>query len=162
MMISLSRILFTGLFALALIACSEQASVSDSSASMTQAANSASASVVSRWYSDEQQALGSEVFTQNCAVCHGAQAQGTVEDWRARLDDGSFPPPPLNDSAHAWHHPQEILLQVVNYGGESLGGKMPAFIDVLDDAEKLAAIAYFQSFWTDDIYQQWMQMGGTN
>lgn len=96
MMISLSRILFTGLFALALIACSEQASVSDSSASMTQAANSASASVVSRWYSDEQQALGSEVFTQNCAVCHGAQAQGTVEDWRARLDDGSFPPPPLN------------------------------------------------------------------
>ena len=117
---------------------------------------------MSRWYSDEQQALGSEVFTQNCAVCHGAQAQGTVEDWRARLDDGSFPPPPLNGSAHAWHHPQEILLQVVNYGGESLGGKMPAFIDVLDDAEKLAAIAYFQSFWTDDIYQQWMQMGGTN
>ena len=150
MMINLSRILLTGFFALALIACSKQASVSDSGASMTQAANSVSSSVVSRWYSGEQKALGSEVFAQNCAVCHGAQAQGTVEDW------------PLNGSAHAWHHPQEILLQVVNYGGESLGGKMPAFIDVLDDAEKLAAIAYFQSFWTDDIYQQWMQMGGTN
>ena len=95
MMINLSRILLTGFFALALIACSKQASVSDSGASMTQAANSVSSSVVSRWYSGEQKALGSEVFAQNCAVCHGAQAQGTVEDWRARLDDGSFPPPPL-------------------------------------------------------------------
>ncbi len=117
---------------------------------------------MARWYSDEQVVLGGAVFAENCAVCHGAEAQGTAGDWREKLDDGSFPPPPLNGSAHAWHHPQEILLRVIDYGGQAMGGKMPAFIDVLEDSEKLAAIAYFQNFWSDEIYQQWMQMGGRN
>ena len=117
---------------------------------------------VERWNSAEQVVLGREVFAQNCAVCHGTEAQGIVSDWREKLDDGSFPPPPLNGSAHAWHHPQEVLLRVIDYGGEAMGGKMPAFIDALGQGEKLAAIAYFQSFWADEIYQQWMQMGGIN
>lgn len=117
---------------------------------------------VSRWYSLAQLDRGRDVFALNCAVCHGAEAEGTVPDWRTRLDDGSFPPPPLNGSAHAWHHPQQILLRVIDYGGEAFGGKMPAFDDVLEQSDKLAAIAYFQNFWTDEIYQQWMQMGGAN
>jgi mono/diheme cytochrome c family protein len=117
---------------------------------------------VERWYFTEQVATGGEVFAENCAVCHGANAQGLVEDWRQRLDDGSFPAPPLNGSAHAWHHPQEVLLQVINNGGAAFGGKMPAFDKQLLDAQKLAAIAYFQSFWSDEIYAQWMQMGGAN
>ena len=150
-----------------LVSCSDQATVSQAggSAAPPTSANSEEASEqidVERWNSAEQVVLGREVFTQNCAVCHGAEAQGTVVDWREKLDDGSFPPPPLNGSAHAWHHPQEILLRVIDYGGEAMGGKMPAFIDVLEQSEKLAAVAYFQSFWTDEIYQQWMQMGGTN
>ena len=139
-----------------LAACEEQTPVAQSPASED------SASTVTRWYQSNQVVLGRQVFAENCAVCHGAEAQGTGGDWRERLDDGSFPPPPLNGSAHAWHHPQEILLRVIDYGGAAMGGKMPEFIDVLEQEEKLAAIAYFQSFWSDDIYQQWMQMGGTN
>lgn len=129
--------------------------------------NAVSASVAepvatSRWYSEAQVEVGREVFRQNCALCHGENAEGAEGDWRERLADGSFRPPPLDGSAHAWHHPQEILLRVIDYGGEAMGGKMPAFIDVLEQDEKLAAIAFFQDFWTDDIYGQWMQMGGTN
>ena len=147
-----------------LVSCSEQAtdSLPTSMADSVSVENAAPESTMQRWYSAEAVTLGREVFTQNCAVCHGAQAQGLAEDWREKLDDGSFPPPPLNGSAHAWHHPQEILLRVIDYGGEAMGGKMPAFIDVLDQPEKEAAIAYFQSFWSDEIYQQWMQMGGIN
>lgn len=115
-----------------------------------------------RWYDREQVAAGAAVFASNCAVCHGDRAQGTVSDWRQRLDDGSFPPPPLNGSAHAWHHPNSILLQVINRGGAEFGGKMPPFEDVLSEQEKLAAIAYFQDFWSDEIYSQWEQMGGAN
>ena len=154
-----------GIYSLA--SCSDQAPASQAgdTAALPTNASSEEASEqmdIERWNSAEQVELGRTVFTQNCAVCHGAQAQGTVEDWREKLADGSFPPPPLNGSAHAWHHPQEILLRVIDYGGEAMGGKMPAFIDVLEPDEKLAAIAYFQSFWSDDIYRQWMQMGGTN
>jgi len=157
----------TLLGSISLMSCTDQATVSEADGSAQPPASTSSAEAseptnVERWSSAEQVALGREVFTQNCAVCHGAQAQGTTDDWREKLADGSFPPPPLNGSAHAWHHPQEILLRVIDYGGEAMGGKMPAFIDVLETDEKLAAVAYFQSFWTDEIYQQWMQMGGTN
>ena len=117
--------------------------------------------VAGRWYSVEQVQTGSKVFQDHCAQCHGAQAQGVTADWRARLKDGSFPPPPLNGSAHAWHHPLSVLLQVINQGGVPLGGQMPAFANRILDREKLAAIAYFQSFWNDDIYENWEQMGGT-
>lgn len=115
-----------------------------------------------RWYSDSQLARGAEVFASNCAQCHGSEAQGLIADWRQKQEDGSFPPPPLNGSAHAWHHPQSVLMQVIDNGGAAFGGKMPAFATVLKQAEKLSTIAYFQSFWSDEIYQQWVQMGGSN
>lgn len=115
-----------------------------------------------RWYDPAQVARGKTVFIQNCTVCHGLEAEGTVADWRSRLDDGSLPPPPLNGSAHAWHHPLEVLLRVIDYGGTEFGGKMPAFGEVLEQEDKLAVIAYFQNFWTDEIYQQWMRMSGQN
>lgn len=137
-----------------LLACSSENSEPGPLATATASAD--------RWYEPAQVAAGREVFMANCAVCHGEEAQGLYEDWRQRLDDGSFPPPPLDGSAHAWHHPIPALLQVINYGGEALGGSMPPFDDVLDDADKLAAIAYFQSFWSDEIYGNWQQMGGTN
>lgn len=115
-----------------------------------------------RWYEAQQVEMGRQVFAENCALCHGDVAQGLHEDWRQRLADGSFPPPPLNGSAHAWHHPLSVLLQVINEGGVPLGGQMPGFAEQLDDQQKLAAIAFFQNFWSDEIYANWQQMGGTN
>ncbi len=156
----MNRLLLVVICMFTLASCEEQAAVEEAGSASRPSANTGSA--VSRWYSDAQVVMGREVFTQNCAVCHGAEAQGAEGDWREKLDDGSFRPPPLDGSAHAWHHPQEILLRVIDYGGAAMGGKMPEFIDVLDQEEKLAAIAYFQSFWTDEIYQQWTQMGGSN
>jgi mono/diheme cytochrome c family protein len=115
-----------------------------------------------RWYTQEQVALGATLFSANCANCHGKEAQGSAGDWKERLDDGSFPPPPLNGSAHAWHHPISMLLQVINEGGASFGGMMPGFSGLLKDADKLAVIAYFQNYWTDEVYYQWELMGGAN
>lgn len=115
-----------------------------------------------RWYTPAQVAQGADVFAANCAECHGELAQGLVADWRQKLDDDSFPPPPLNGTAHAWHHPRAVLLQVINEGGAELGGKMPGFATVLDENEKLAAIAYIQSLWGDEIYSKWLLMGGIN
>lgn len=116
----------------------------------------------SRWYSEEQVQAGSKVFADNCASCHGFNAEGLYSDWKVRLADGSFPPPPLNGGAHAWHHPLTVLLGVISDGGVALGGKMPGFRDSLSDDQKLSAIAYFQDFWSDETYENWLQMGGTN
>ncbi len=116
----------------------------------------------SRWYSHQQVEQGQLIFRAHCAQCHGENAQGLHEDWKAKLPDGSFPPPPLNGSAHAWHHPLSVLLGVINEGGVALGGNMPGFQAVLTDKEKLAVIAFFQNYWTDEIYANWVKMGGSN
>jgi mono/diheme cytochrome c family protein len=128
----------------------------------SRATSAGQAKELGRWYTSTQVSTGETVFQSHCAVCHGDKAQGLAAEWREKLDDGSFPPPPLNGTAHAWHHPLSLLTQVVNAGGIPLGGKMPAFAEVLTDDENLSAIAYFQNFWDDEIYGSWQQMGGTN
>lgn len=115
-----------------------------------------------RWYTPNQVTLGAQVFADNCSSCHGEKAQGLTQDWKQKLPDGSFPPPPLNGSAHAWHHSLAILIGVINEGGVPLGGKMPGFESSLNEQEKLAVVAYFQEFWSTETYDNWLQMGGTN
>ena len=118
--------------------------------------------VPGRWYTQSQVSAGKELFQANCGVCHGMEAEGTVADWRKTLADGSYPPPPLNGSAHAWHHPLSQLKRTIQQGGAPYGGKMPGFGRRLDDDQQLAAIAFFQSKWTAEIYAAWLARGGLN
>jgi thiol:disulfide interchange protein DsbC len=107
-----------------------------------------------RWYSDEQVVQGEKLFRQHCAACHGQNAEATP-DWKQTDANGNYPPPPLNGSAHAWHHDLDLLRRTVREGGAKLGGQMPAFEGVLDAGEIDSVIAFFQSKWPDDIFQRW-------
>ncbi|MEJ2060740.1 MAG: cytochrome c [Gammaproteobacteria bacterium] len=108
---------------------------------------------VVRWYDAKQVSRGRQIYVQNCAVCHGSEAQG-APDWRQQGPDGRFPPPPLNGTAHSWHHPLVQLRHVIANGGVA----MPAWKDRLGDREIVAVIAYFQSLWPDEVYAAWNQM----
>lgn len=112
-----------------------------------------------RWYTQAQVERGKTVFSENCASCHGGNAQGPF-NWRRPLKDGSYPPPPLNGSAHAWHHPFDMLMRTISQGGAPIGGQMPAFQDTLSKDDRKAAIAYFQSKWDQRIYDAWLDRGG--
>jgi len=116
------------------------------------------ATVQGRWFTRHQFDVGKQVFLNHCASCHGAKAQGTVQDWKQPNPDGSFPPPPLDGSAHAWHHSLEVLAKQIKEGGRQLGGTMPAFGDSLSDEEVIAVIAYFQSYWDHTTYNRWVEM----
>ena len=107
-----------------------------------------------RWYSSVQVSAGEKVFNENCLSCHGIAGRGVVH-WRQRQSDGSFPPPPLNGTAHTWHHPLSALEQTIKNGGAQFGGKMPAFKDVLGGDEIENVLAYIQSQWPEEIYQVW-------
>jgi mono/diheme cytochrome c family protein len=117
----------------------------------------ASGNSLSRWYTPAQAEQGKVLFQANCAVCHGVNAEGTA-DWFKLDANGKFPPPPLDGSAHAWHHPLADLQRVVKEGGAPFGGTMPAFGTTLDDEEIRSAIAYFQQQWPDDIYERWTKI----
>ena len=109
-----------------------------------------------RWFNQEIVDYGNGLFQQNCARCHGPDAEGTAE-WKKPGADGNYPPPPLNGSAHAWHHSLPQLAKSIKQGGIRLGGVMPPFAERLSDPQVLAVIAYFQSKWTDELYQAWHQ-----
>ena len=114
--------------------------------------------VEGRWYTHEQVTRGRDLFQQHCAVCHGRLGEGLADDWKKTDANGNYPPPPLNSTAHTWHHPIEILLRTIENGGVPLGGVMPAFGSVLDEDDALDVIAYVQSLWTDDIYTRWLSI----
>ena len=107
---------------------------------------------VKRWYSDVQVNLGSNVYGNNCQSCHGNNGTG-APNWQKKLADGSNPPPPLNETAHAWHHSFEDTLKVINEGA----GNMPAFAEKLSAEEKTAVIAYIHSLWPDKTYRKWSE-----
>ncbi|MCW8963046.1 MAG: thioredoxin fold domain-containing protein [Gammaproteobacteria bacterium] len=108
----------------------------------------------SRWYNDDQVKQGAKVFAANCAACHGKNAEATKE-WRKRDANGNLVPPPLNGTAHAWHHPLKLLRHTVRKGGAPVGGTMPPFEGKLSATEIDSAIAWFQSMWSDEIYTAW-------
>jgi mono/diheme cytochrome c family protein len=113
--------------------------------------------MTTRWYFSDQAARGKEVFINNCAVCHGNSAEAT-NDWKTPDANGNYPPPPLNGSAHAWHHPISVLGRTIYNGGAEVGGQMPAFKDKLSESEIVDVIAHFQTYWSDSIYERWLMI----
>ena len=105
-------------------------------------------------------AAGGKLFRRNCAVCHSWTAEGTVADWREPGPDGKLPPPPLNGTAHAWHHPRSGLLLAIKQGTVRIGGNMPAWQGKLSDSQMSVIVDYLISLWPEEVYQVWLQRGG--
>ena len=113
--------------------------------------------VEGKWYTNAQLIRGKKVFKTNCAVCHGASGEGLVADWKAPGADGKFPAPPLNGTAHTWHHSKDLLMRTVNEGGIALGGTMLPFKDKLTEQEKEAVLAHVMNLWPKEIYDTWQK-----
>jgi mono/diheme cytochrome c family protein len=120
----------------------------------TDTAAPASAPVTMRWYTPAQVQAGAALYAQHCASCHKPNAEG-MADWRTRDENGKLPPPPLNGTAHAWHHSLDVLRSVVKRGGGAIGGSMPTFADQLSSGDVDAILAWVQSHWSDEIYAVW-------
>jgi mono/diheme cytochrome c family protein len=148
----MKKLVFLLSAAVALSACEREQP--DPKARWTDAAAPAGAPVMMRWYTREQVEAGAALYAQNCATCHKPNAEGT-SDWKARDANGKLPPPPLNGTAHAWHHSLDLLRQVVRRGGIPIGGSMPAFAGKLSTQEIDAILAWVQSHWSDKIYAIW-------
>lgn len=98
---------------------------------------------------------GQRLFVHNCAACHGQKAQGLAKDWKQPDTSGKYPPPPLNGTAHTWHHSAKGLVNTIQNGTISIGGSMPAWKDKLSKKESLHIVIWLTSLWPDEIYQAW-------
>jgi mono/diheme cytochrome c family protein len=105
-----------------------------------------------------QVARGKAVYEKHCMECHGVAGKGQPGDWRVRDADDMFPPPPLDDSAHAWHHPTAVLLEVIRDGSPQGQGKMPAWKDKLSEQEMQDVVVYIKSLWSDPVYRLWWKL----
>lgn len=94
---------------------------------------------------------GEELYAAHCASCHGANLEGQG-NWRTQLPDGAYPAPPHDASGHTWHHPDSQLFEITKFGGQTSApprfqSAMPAFQDVLSDAEIWAVLEFIKSRW---------------
>ncbi len=100
-------------------------------------------------------ALGQRIYRRDCATCHGDNLEGQ-KDWKTRSPEGLLPAPPHDASGHTWHHPDQMLFDMTKYGVQKFAGPdyksdMPAYVDVLTDAEIIAVLSYIKSRWPENI-----------
>lgn len=97
-------------------------------------------------------ALGKQIYTESCASCHGADLEGQP-DWKRRLPSGRMPAPPHDETGHTWHHSDQDLFTMTKLGVAAIvpdyEGDMPAFEDMLTDAEIKAVLAFIKSTWPE-------------
>lgn len=104
--------------------------------------------------------LGSVLYDQYCAACHGADLEG-APDWQRSGPDGRFPAPPHAETGHNWHHGDRMLFAYTKYGGQAyldglgvaFNSGMPAFGDVLSEEEIKAILAFIRSTWPARIQE---------
>lgn len=107
-----------------------------------------------RWYTLAQVERGDDLYQKHCAECHKPDASGTA-DWRTLDANGKYPPPPLDGTAHTWHHSISVLRRTVGIGGVPLGGSMPGFAEKLTAEQINDILAWVQTHWSDEIYHIW-------
>lgn len=110
------------------------------------------------WLKPEQVARGRIVYEQNCQKCHGVEGRGQPGDWRVKQPNGLYPPPPLDDTAHAWHHPTSVLRKAIMKGSPPGEGDMPAWEEKLSDQEIDDVIVYIKSLWSPEVFRNWIQV----
>lgn len=90
-------------------------------------------------------ATGQRVYDANCAACHGLNGEGQP-NWKVPVN-GAFPAPPHDSSGHTWHHPDQLLLEVIANGGGLPNSAMPAYAGILTEEERAAVLGYIKTFW---------------
>jgi mono/diheme cytochrome c family protein len=102
---------------------------------------------------------GAAIYAGHCADCHGAALEGHP-DWDTHSGPGPAPAPPHDATGHTWHHGDRMLFDYVKRGGAAVAADlgvagfqsgMPAYADILSDAEIGAVLAYIKTHWPDRL-----------
>ncbi len=145
-------IIVTG--ALAITACSREGSQS--------VARSRPAAQYSPNFDPGKIARGAKIFEENCAQCHGPQAQGHP-DWQTPSDGSFTAAPPLDGSGNEHKRSKSELLNVIRNGVRKNGLEvMPAWQGRLSNQDLEDVVTWFQSLWPPEVYKEWNTVNSAN
>lgn len=85
--------------------------------------------------STEVLAAGEALYQNGCAACHGSEGEGSAQP--------TIPAPPLDGSAHSWHHSDAQIVGLIRQGGT----QMPAVGASWNDDEVEAVLSFVKSRW---------------
>lgn len=107
-----------------------------------------------------QVAKGETLFAQHCAACHGPEARGQVaaQPMGGVSDNGTYIAPALNGRGHAWHHPPEMLFDVIRNGSPAADSPMKGFQGRLHDRDIQAVLGYVFSLWPESLRLRYERM----
>jgi mono/diheme cytochrome c family protein len=94
---------------------------------------------------------GQQLYALHCASCHGLSGEGQP-NWKVTGADGKLPAPPHDASGHTWHHPDQLLLQIIADGGEfySPNTGMPGFREKLSAEQMGMILEHIKGMWGPD------------
>ncbi len=90
---------------------------------------------------------GRELFGENCQACHGVKGVGERPKDMYAKDEYGFVAPPLDNSAHGWHHTDSDIVETI-LKGSSRNKRMIAWKDTLSREDAEDVLAYLKSIWT--------------
>ncbi|MFV2055819.1 MAG: c-type cytochrome [Thiohalomonadales bacterium] len=89
---------------------------------------------------------GEELFLAYCQTCHGLQGVGENFTVQSLTEKNYIIAPPLNDSAHAWHHSDKDLMTTIMEGSPR-ASRMVAWKKLLSKQNAQQLVAYIKSLW---------------
>ncbi|MEW6132065.1 MAG: c-type cytochrome [Pseudomonadota bacterium] len=150
--------LTTCLLGLALSACDKPAETAPGATAPASVTAHKAAAVPDARPNPEQVERGRQIYEKHCMECHGAEGKGQPGDWRVKGANGMYPPPPLDDTAHAWHHPTAVLKQRIREGSPPGVGDMPSWDGKLTEAEIDDVVVYVKSLWSPEVFRHWVEI----
>lgn len=95
-------------------------------------------------------ARGEALYLEHCVACHGVRGVGENPADKYARDKYGFVAPPLDDTGHAWHHPDADLKRMIMEGSPR-NPRMAAFKHVLSENDAQDVIEYIKSLWSPYI-----------
>ncbi len=96
----------------------------------------------------EAESRGRNIYIEKCQGCHGIDGVGETYTRQALTEKDYLIAPALDESAHAWHHTDDQLVETILEGSPRTG-RMAAWKNggvSAEDARDL--VAYIKSLWT--------------
>ena len=102
-------------------------------------------------------ARGVGLYEQQCAQCHGPQAQGHP-DWQTPSDGKFAAAPPLNGTGNDWKRTRAELAATIENGVRRTTDKveiMPGWKGRLSERDVEDVVNWMQSLWPEQVYDAW-------